>query len=479
VVKHLKLKHVKRAPRSTEGLAEAKAAAKMTSEQWKRLQAGMAEKWTAPEYMNVKRPGYSHTQYRDETYHLITRWSADTKISYRPHAKAPGSKSHVRYEKYSRARTVGEALKLGSFPADWCWDYERGFIRVHGPVRDEPIDMSKVEDESTLTKVDKTIHIWYRRELAKNLGLDYRELIVSKGAMESTIMRAHRLVAQREAKKRLELARSERRRISDDDVLATLQAWGFARNPYRQNVMPEGQTWVLSDTLGLLRDRMGDIHVTTPTKMYPAVANLLVRWLMDRLPQDISEFKFTSLNLNCNYAARRHRDGNNFGPSCIAAFGDFTGGALNCWPTDNGSVKLEKLQQKDATQLQIQGGLAMFNGNSAHSVEEFQGERFSVVYFALGCHANAKREDLDWLSSVGMPVPRPDANPYELLKAPGVDAKGTKSAKAPPALRFWSSTKLVDQGLHAKKELGTIDPERDQGIAEKRRLLKRPASSRA
>ena len=54
--------------------------------------------------------------YQQKTYEIVTRWTAETKIAYRPHAKAPGSKSHIRYEKYARAKTVGEALKLGSLP---------------------------------------------------------------------------------------------------------------------------------------------------------------------------------------------------------------------------------------------------------------------------------------------------------------------------------------------------------------------------
>merc|ERR1719432_175225 len=97
----------------------------------------------------------------------ITRWTADTQIRYRPHAKAPGSKSHVRYEKYSKARTVKEALKLGSWPGDWCWDYERGFIKVRGPVRDEPIDAVNTFDYHSLTDVDRAIYNYAVKELAK------------------------------------------------------------------------------------------------------------------------------------------------------------------------------------------------------------------------------------------------------------------------------------------------------------------------
>jgi len=304
-----------RKPRSTEGAAEAKAAAKMTKEQWQKHQVGMGEKWPVPDYMKIDMPGRSHTNYRDETYAFVTRWMAETKISYRPHAKTPGSKSHLRYEKYAKAKTVAQALKIGSWPQDWCWDYERGFIKVDGPLRDEPIDITQhTEQDAPLTEVDQVIYRWYNKELAKNLGLNYKDLF---GTTDSSILRAHRLVAQREARKRLEAADKAKRRISDEDVTAVLSSWAFVKNAARSNVIPNGQNWVWSDTIGLIRDRLGSIHVVPATKLYPEVVQVIVRWLRERLPKDASNFTFTSLNLNYNYAARRHRDGNNFGPSMI------------------------------------------------------------------------------------------------------------------------------------------------------------------
>merc|ERR1712176_76646 len=97
-------------------------------------------------------------------------------MGYRPHAKAPGSKSHVRYEKYSRARTVKEALALGSWPADWCWDYERGFIKVvGGRMRDEPIDASETLYED-LSQVDAILARWFIREAARMLGVSISEI---------------------------------------------------------------------------------------------------------------------------------------------------------------------------------------------------------------------------------------------------------------------------------------------------------------
>jgi len=446
----------KKKPRSTEGAAEAKAAAKMTSKEWKALQKGMPEKWPIPGYMEMPMPGRSHTCYRDETFSAITRWCAETRIAYRPHAKSPGSKSHIRYERYSKAKSAREALKLGSWPADWCWDYERGFIKVYGPLRDEPLDMSKVQDESTLTDVDMAIHRWYRRELAKKLGLNYKDLFVGKGSGESTLMRAHRLVAQREASKRLKAAEKQNRPITEDEVLQTLREWAFGRNPNRQNVLPEGQDWVWSDTLGLLRDRMGDIHLTTPTKAYPAVTAILNKYLTDRLPKELASFTWTSLNLNCNYAARLHRDGNNFGPSFIKAFGNFTGGELNYWPEDNRKLdRLEDLRGGDKVQMDLKKGLGLFNGNCGHSVEKFDGERFSVVYFTISCYDQAPQECKEQLSEFGMNYPKSDADRYALLRAPrGYVSEKSKRGPATPSKANPPAYRIVptrEAGLTAVK----------------------------
>eukprot|EP00747_Dinoflagellata_sp_TGD_P162056 gnl/TRDRNA2_/TRDRNA2_179232_c0_seq1.p1 gnl/TRDRNA2_/TRDRNA2_179232_c0~~gnl/TRDRNA2_/TRDRNA2_179232_c0_seq1.p1 ORF type:complete len:698 (-),score=165.19 gnl/TRDRNA2_/TRDRNA2_179232_c0_seq1:183-2276(-) len=434
---------------------EAKAMAKMTKEEWQKLQEGMDVKYPKPAYMANPRPAGERGAYRDETYALVTRWHADTQLSYRPHAKAPGSKSHVRYEWYMKATTVGEALKLGSYPIDWCYDYEHGFIQVapDADIRDEPIDMSKVEDESTLTDVDVAIYRWYRRELATQLGLNYKDLGVALGSGETTLMRAHRLVAQREARKRLEAARSEGRRITNEEVNRTLHEWAFARNTTRQNVLPNGQNWVWSDTLGLLRDRTGDIHLTPATKSYPEVVELLTKWLKDRLPAEAAKkFVFTSLNLNCNYAARIHRDGNNFGPSMIAAFGDFSGGELNYWPEDDKGLELEDLPADKSVSLKLGSGLALFNGNSAHSVNDFEGSRYSVVYFTLGCHAKCPPDTRDELIKMGVPFPAKDEEPRNLLRGPrgyGDSAKrkpATPQAQSElPAVRYWSYEELESQ----------------------------------
>jgi hypothetical protein len=471
------------------GVAEAKAAASMTKEKWRDLQQGMKEKWPQPKYMQDRQDDRPHTMYMDETYEIVTRWMATTRIEYRPHAKAPGSKSHVRYEQYSKAKTVGQALALGSWPADWCWDYERGFIKAKGLVRDEPLDPVTVEDEKALTDVDKAIYGWSVKELAKKFGFSVQDLYKgTSGSGESAIMRAHRLHAQKLAKAALLVAKEKGQRVKDDDMYRCLAAWGFARNPNRQNVNPEGREWVWSDNMGLTRDRLGSIHITKATTKYPEFTELICKWLTDRLPDECKHFKFTSLNLNKNYAARVHRDGNNFGPSMIAAFGKFSGGELNYWAEDDKQNKLEALPAKATDKFQIGSGLALFNGNSAHCVDDFEGERFSIVYFTSGCHAKLVPEDVQILEELGMPYPPENVDEFSLIRKPrGYTAKGIPApaprgeSKLPPSA-FWSRTTLEKQRFKLKplnKTALTDWVERATQLSKKAFVLRRPEGSKA
>lgn len=423
-----------------------KAVTEMTKEVWEAHQVGMEEKWPLPDYMNGEK---GHMCFKDETFYNVTRWTAETKIKYRPHAKRPGSKSHLRYERYSQAKTVGEALKLSTYPVDWCWDYERGFLKVvGGATRDEPLDLSKVEDESEITDVDRAVSGWYTRELAKQLGMKQSDLAKDVPSGEGVIMRALRLLAQREAKARLEAADREGRIISDDEVLLTLKRWPFHRNVTRKNVMHEDETWVHSDTIGLLKDRLGDVHLTCSTRRYPQVTELFARWLTDRLPGDVKNFTFTSMNVNCNYAAAVHRDNGNFGPSFIKAFGKFTGGKLHYFPEDAGgsiSGSVSKLPKNKSVSLDLSNGLAMFNGNSAHFVDDFEGCRYSIVFFTMGLHAKMTDEDRDKLKRLGIPVPDVDVDKYALLRPPrgyGSEISTPKKSEL-PAYRYYENATLT------------------------------------
>ena len=66
---------------------------------------------------------------RWQTFELQAHWTADTRIQYRPNAKAPGLKRQLRY---ATAQTVGQSLALGSYPIEWTFGYQQGFIKITG-----------------------------------------------------------------------------------------------------------------------------------------------------------------------------------------------------------------------------------------------------------------------------------------------------------------------------------------------------------
>ncbi len=72
--------------------------------------------------------------------------------------------------------------------------------------------------------------------------------------------------------------------ISDGSVLEALSAWRFERNKNRPNMTPEGQGWVSSDTLGLVKARHGPVLLTKPTTQF---SQLLARWLRDVGPSGV------------------------------------------------------------------------------------------------------------------------------------------------------------------------------------------------
>jgi len=210
------------------------------------------------------------------------------------------------------------------------------------------------------------------------------------------------------------------------------------------------------------------VHLTASTRRYPQVTELLARWLTDRLPKEVKSFAFTSMNVNCNYAAMLHRDNGNFGPSFIKAFGDFSGGQLQYWPEDAGG-DLKDLQKDGSVSMDLQKNLVMFNGNCAHAVEDFTGSRYSIVYFTVGCHAAIEQKDREQLQKLGFPYPSSDADPFELLRRPrGKAAVGGAPGKehgSCPAYRTFEAATLHDncqQRPRSAEEVRKITEERVQ-----------------
>lgn len=200
--------------------------------------------------------------------------------------------------------------------------------------------------------------------------------------------------------------------VTEKDVLSVLRAWGFKENVDRPNVTPEGQEFVYSDTVGLQKARDGRLLVSSATVPFPAFTRILVQYLRDHWPKDLpSDFPFTSISVNAAYAAPRHRDKNNAGPSLLKCFGNFEGGQLRYWPDDPvRGLDVGLLKEEDAQVLDASSPEAVaFDGRKAHEVVPFTGERFSLVFFSSGRCNKAPAKTRASLESMGFRFPTTDS----------------------------------------------------------------------
>jgi len=398
--------------------------------------------------------------YKADTYKEVLRWTAETQIKYAPNPKS--GKSKIRYGKYMKAKTVSQAMALGSFPGDLFFDYEHGYITVlPGFRRQKPLNPDQQADSWThidimLAKMHRAWNCWKQTfAVAAKLGVDRRMLTAHKVTGEDTEVRAARLAANELAKMVLADVRECKRKITDRDVVAVLRQWGFKQNTNRSNVMPEGQGYVLSDTIGLVSNYKGCVSVVMATTEYLAVTQVITGWLRDHMPDGMKKkFTYTSININANYAGKLHRDGNNQGPSFIHAFGSFTGGALNYWADDDKSKgPVEKMcMPGQCTTIKLDKNLLMFDGNRGHSVQAFRGERFSLVYFSIGQYHKANTQVRNELKRCGIDIPSTKnmADMQKLLGAPG--DKSSKKTLAWPTQDDGKSLGTNFLGAaHAKK----------------------------
>ena len=256
-----------------------------------------------------------------------------------------------------------------------------------------------------------------------------------------------------------------RGQITEKDVLEILSLWYFSHNTNRANVFPIGATSVESDTLGLVRSRTGRVTATSLTKRAPAVFEILSRWLKESLPAIFQEpFAFTSISVNHGYAARKHRDCYNVGPSMTKAFGDFEGGRLLYWADDDGTVSCADLPMAQAISFESNREMVLFDGRRCHAVTPFTGgSRYSIVFFTLQGFDKASAASKEALK--GAPWPSHASQSYwgSLLSPPkGHGQRGILSSfgfeDKPPAIQFCrkSITKLKSLFRHVLNFV--IDP---------------------
>mmetsp|Transcript_60869 Transcript_60869/g.177926 ORF Transcript_60869/g.177926 Transcript_60869/m.177926 type:complete len:426 (-) Transcript_60869:101-1378(-) len=367
----------------------------------------------------------------------VSSFTPGTRIKYGPNPKTLGSKSFTRYAGYASAKTVGEALKKGTKVADLLWELVRGNYKILGTKRSEvqevaaigrpaydkaqhilsslvgPRGLSMSPKDPRAAEELKREEAWREQKLkrcealAKQMGLRVETTEEIEAFNECADLRLERRVADALAAQKLKSGK----KIRDGDVTEALELWGFCQNVGRLNVLPEGQKYVYSDTLGAIRRRTGGFGITPPTRRYPNFTKLLNQWLADNKPKVACKFVCGAININANYAGRRHRDQNNEGPSVIRAFGKFKGGRLRYWPRDVKRPRpdVKELQAKDCVTFNLAKSTEVFDGNRAHEVESFHGERYSLVFFTAKGYGRVKPALVKYLEKVGFPWPTPKA----------------------------------------------------------------------
>jgi len=149
-------------------------------------------------------------------------------------------------------------------------------------------------------------------------------------------------------------------------VLEELQRINFPSNTSRTNVNST-ETKNLSFCMGDVNYRgqkflQGRLRGPSKwNKKFPDLFLLVQRLIGLSHPN----FEYTTIQINKNVLCKPHIDKNNVGPSYILALGDYEGGELNV----------------EGSQFNIRNKWKKFNGLKAHWVENFTGDRYSLIFF--------------------------------------------------------------------------------------------------
>jgi hypothetical protein len=148
------------------------------------------------------------------------------------------------------------------------------------------------------------------------------------------------------------------------EILAELERKPITVNEYRKKV-GSGR----SQAFGLVNKRSDHPDISRQCWKRPYLYGLLEKFATTHVPFT----DWDAVTVNQSFSCAPHKDKGNEGLSYIVAFGDFWRGKLTIHdhPDLSGSydIKLKPL---------------LFNGSAlTHSVESFQGDRFSLVYYRL------------------------------------------------------------------------------------------------
>ena len=208
-------------------------------------------------------------------------------------------------------------------------------------------------------------------------------------------------------------------------VLAGIAEWPTQARP---NVSPDAKA-VTGMCLGAVNVLGGvGMQLSAVSQNFQNLVKLVCAWTTKELP----DFPFSSLQINYNYAAKKHVDGNNIGPSHIISLGDHAGGEL--WVAD---TFVEKANDKGETVLRGGGGESvikchrawkLFDGNSEHYTMPFRASpgkaaptRISIVAFSHSSYNKMPEETAREMKALGFTAGSSDGKELPYFEAFRID----------------------------------------------------------
>ncbi|KAH8091458.1 acetylcholine-gated cation-selective channel [Aureococcus anophagefferens] len=185
-------------------------------------------------------------------------------------------------------------------------------------------------------------------------------------------------------------------------ALAALEASEIPVQDSRTNVTRPGAPAPRGLVLGAVNVRgHGGMRVSGATHERPRLAKLLCDVFRAHAPDPA--FRFTTIQINCNYEAALHVDKFNLGPSYIVGAGDY------------GPPEDPKLPAEFAGRLWVQGRGALdvreqfvlFDGNAPHSTIPFAGARYTLIFFTHASQYALPEGERAYCDALGFPMPHP------------------------------------------------------------------------
>ena len=124
--------------------------------------------------------------------------------------------------------------------------------------------------------------------------------------------------------------------------------------------------------LALIRNRSKQtLEVSSRTTSCMSVLCLLGQWVLQWASARGIDLAFTTVMVNKDYHAARHRDSGNTSLSVVRVMGNCTGGELLYWPCDPQKINVSRLSPKDAETLDVMKSFVLIDGHCTHDNRQY------------------------------------------------------------------------------------------------------------